>query len=311
MGGQVRAQMGATEWLLLASLSFLWGGSFFFVELALTDFGPLTVVSARVALAAVTLWLVILAAGLAVPRAPATWLAFLCMGLLNNVVPFSLIVWAQTEITGSLASILNATTPLFALIVAHLLTRDEKLTGARLSGVLAGFAGVVVIIGPEALAGAGRNLLAQIAVLCAALSYSLAGVFGRRFRSTPALVTAAGQVTCSSLLIAPFALVIEQPWTLASPSPAAVCALIAVAILSTALAYVLYFRILATAGATNLLLVTFLIPVTALLLGVPILGETVSLSDLAGMALIAAGLAVIDGRPLRMFRRPACQVSAG
>ena len=311
MGGQVRAQMGATEWLLLASLSFLWGGSFFFVELALTDFGPLTVVSARVALAAVTLWLVILAAGLAVPRAPATWLAFLCMGLLNNVVPFSLIVWAQTEITGSLASILNATTPLFALIVAHLLTRDEKLTGARLSGVLAGFAGVVVIIGPEALAGAGRNLLAQIAVLCAALSYSLAGVFGRRFRGTPALVTAAGQVTCSSLLIAPFALVIEQPWTLASPSPAAVCALIAVAILSTALAYVLYFRILATAGATNLLLVTFLIPVTALLLGVPILGETVSLSDLAGMALIAAGLAVIDGRPLRMFRRPACQVSAG
>lgn len=294
--------MGMTEWLLLLSLAGLWGASFFFVEVALDDIPPLTVVLGRVALAAMTLWAIIFVADLAVPRPPATWLAFLCMGALNNMIPFSLIVWAQTELTGSLASVLNATTPLFALIVAHVLTRDERLTGAKLTGVTIGFAGAVIIIGPEALAGAGRDALAQIAVLVAAISYSLAGVFGRRFRGTPPIVTAAGQVTCSSLLIAPFALVVESPWTIASPSLTAVGALLALAVFSTALAYILYFRILATAGATNLLLVTFLIPASAMLLGIPLLGETLGPADIAGMLLIAAGLCVIDGRPLKLAR---------
>lgn len=302
MNRSINVTMGTSEWLMLLSLAALWGGSFFFVEVALEDFGPLTVVLGRVSLAALTLWCVIVVTGTAVPRAPQTWFAFLCMGALNNMIPFSLINWAQTEITGSLASILNATTPLFALIVAHLLTRDEKLTAARFAGVGIGFAGAVIIIGPEALAGTGRGALAQMAVLCAAISYSFAGVFGRRFRGSSPLVTAAGQVTASSLLIAPVALYIEQPWTVSSPAVTAVAALVAVAVLSTALAYILYFQILATAGATNLLLVTFLIPVTAMLLGIPLLGESLSGPDIAGMLVIAAGLGVIDGRPLKWAR---------
>ena len=303
MTASINTSMGALEWALLISLSLLWGGSFFLAEVALTSFGPLTVVLGRVGLAAITLWALIMFKGIPVPRAPTLWLAFLFMGALNNVLPFSLIVWAQTEITGSLASILNATTPLFTVLVAHFLTRDEKLSTVRVSGVAIGFAGTVVIIGPDALFGIGADTLAQLAVLCAAIAYSFAGVFGRRFRGQSPLILAAGQVTGSTLLMIPLALTLERPWTGGDPSMTAAGAVLALAVLSTALAYVLYFRILATAGATNLLLVTFLIPVSAMLLGIPILGETVGVEDLAGMLLVFAGLAVMDGRPLKLLRR--------
>ncbi len=303
MNGYVNKTMGAAEWLLLVCLSILWGGSFFFVEVALESFGPLTVVLGRVGLAAMALWAIIALKGLAVPRSPAVWLALLCMGAINNMIPFSLIVWAQTEITGSLASILNATIPLFTVLVAHAFTRDEKLSAGKISGVATGFIGVVVIIGPDALSGIGANTLAQIAVLCAAISYSFAGVFGRRFSGLSPLVVAAGQVTCSTVLMAPLALALERPWAGAEPGSTAVGALVALAVFSTALAYVLYFRILATAGATNLLLVAFLIPVSAMLLGIPILGETLDAEDFIGMLLIAAGLAAMDGRPANLIRR--------
>ncbi len=303
MNGYVNKTMGAAEWLLLVCLSILWGGSFFFVEVALESFGPLTVVLGRVGLAAMALWAIIALKGLAVPRSPAVWLALLCMGAINNMIPFSLIVWAQTEITGSLASILNATIPLFTVLVAHAFTRDEKLSAGKISGVATGFIGVVVIIGPDALSGIGANTLAQIAVLCAAISYSFAGVFGRRFSGLSPLVVAAGQVTCSTVLMAPLALALERPWAGAEPGSTAVGALVALAVFSTALAYVLYFRILATAGATNLLLVAFLIPVSAMLLGIPILGETLDAEDFIGMLLIAAGLAAMDGRPAKLIRR--------
>ncbi|HSS64251.1 MAG TPA: DMT family transporter [Gammaproteobacteria bacterium] len=314
MQTNINLSMGAVEWLLLGSLSVLWGGSFFFVEVALESFGPLTVVLARVGLAAVTLWTIITLKGLPLPRLPAVWLAFLCMGAINNMIPFSLIVWAQTEITGSLASILNATIPLFTVVVAHVFTRDERLSSARVSGVVIGFLGVVVIIGPDALSGIGADALAQLAVLCAALSYSFAAVFGRRFSGISPLVVATGQVTGSALLMLPLVLVFEQPWAGLSPEASAMGALAALAVFSTALAYVLYFRILATAGATNLLLVAFLIPVSAMLLGIPILGESVRLEDIIGMLLIFAGLAAMDGRPLKLLHRAlsrASGVSAG
>ncbi len=303
MQPDIRLTMGAVEWLLLISLSVLWGGSFFFVEVALESFGPFTVVLARVGLAAATLWSIITLRGLTIPRSPAIWLAFLCMGAINNAIPFSLIVWAQTEITGSLASILNATIPLFTVVVAHLLTRDERMSSERVCGVVIGFLGVVVIIGPDALSGLGANALAQVAVLCAALSYSFAAVFGRRFSGISPLVVATGQVTGSTLLMLPLALVLERPWTGLSPGAGAVTALVALAVFSTALAYILYFRILATAGATNLLLVAFLIPVSAMLLGIPILGESVRVGDIAGMILIFSGLAVMDGRPVKLLLR--------
>ncbi len=314
MQPNVKLSMGAAEWLLLVSLSVLWGGSFFFVEVALTSFGPLTVVLGRVGLAAVTLWAIITLKGLPIPRLPAVWLAFLCMGAINNMIPFSLIVWAQTEITGSLASILNATIPLFTVVVAHIFTRDERLSPRRVSGVVIGFVGVVVIIGPDALSGIGANALAQFAVLCAAISYSFAAVFGRRFSGISPLVVATGQVTGSTLLMLPLVLIFEPPWSGFSPGSGAIGALVALAVFSTALAYILYFRILATAGATNLLLVAFLIPVSAMLLGIPILGESVRLEDIAGMLLIFLGLAAMDGRPLKLLRRAVTRaggVSAG
>lgn len=261
--------MDLTDWSLLVALSILWGGSFFFVGIAVRELPPLTIVAMRVALAALALGGLLRILGLPMPRDRRTWIAFFGMGALNNLLPFCLIVWGQTQISSGVASVLNATTPLFGVLVAHVLTRDEKMTGNRLAGVLVGFAGVAVMIGPTALAGLGNGLLPQLAVLGAALSYSFAGIFGRRFKGmgVSPLVTATGQVTASTLMLVPVALLVERPWTLPMPSAAAWGAVIGIALLSTALAYVIFFRILASAGATNLMLVTFLIPVSAILLG--------------------------------------------
>jgi drug/metabolite transporter (DMT)-like permease len=288
--------MGSTEWLLLVALSVLWGGTFFFVEVALRELPPLVIVLGRVGMAAIALNILVVASGRRMPTTALAWRQFMTMGLLNNAIPFSLIFWGQTQITGGLAAILNATTPLFTAVLAHALTRDEKLTPGRLAGVVLGLAGVAVMIGVDALAGLGSFILAQVAVIGAAVSYSFAGIYGRRFKGTPPVVTAAGQVTCSSALMLPLVIVVEQPWTLAPPSWATWSAVVGLALLSTALAYIIFFRILAVAGATNLLLVTLLIPVSAILLGALFLGEQVELQEIAGMALIAAGLAFIDGR---------------
>jgi drug/metabolite transporter (DMT)-like permease len=189
------------------------------------------------------------------------------------------------------------------VLLVHLLTRDERLTPGRLAGVLAGFTGVVLMIGPAALGAFGGAVLAQLACLAAALSYALAGIFGRRLRAQPPLVAAAGQVTMSTLLILPLALIVDRPWTLALPGPATWGALLGIALLSTALAYVIYFRILARAGATNLLLVTFLIPIGALVLGTTLLRERLAPGEALGMALIALGLAAIDRRPAAWLAR--------
>jgi len=302
--GGIRLNMGLGDWTLLIVLSLLWGGSFFFIEGALAALPPFTLVLLRVSLAAAALHLFLRIRGLGMPAGRLVWAAFFGMGLLNNAIPFSLIVWGQTQIASGLAAILNATTPLFTVLVAHAATRDERLTGGRLAGVVIGFAGVAVMIGPGALAGLGDDLLAQLACLAAALSYAFAGVFGRRFArlGVKPVQTAAGQVTASSLLLLPLALLVDRPWALPLPGPEVWAAVAALALLSTALAYILYFRILATSGATNLLLVTLLIPVTAILLGVAILGERLAAEHIAGMALIALGLAAIDGRPARAAR---------
>ncbi|MDX1575027.1 MAG: DMT family transporter [Kiloniellales bacterium] len=295
--------MGPGQWAQLIALSLLWGGSFFFAEVALEALPPLTVVLARVALGALALLAVVRVAGLRLPREVQIWRAFFVMGALNNLIPFSLIVWGQTAITGGLAAILNATTPLFTVVLAHWLTRDEHMTPAKLAGVAIGFLGVAVMIGPAALGSLGLAVLAQIAVLGAAVSYAFAGIYGRRFRDTPPLITAAGQVTASTLLLCPLALAVDRPWALAMPGPTALAALLGLGLLSTAAAYVIYFRILARSGATNLLLVTFLIPVSAILLGALILDERLTVLQLAGMGLIALGLAAIDGRMLRRLLR--------
>ncbi len=294
--------MGARDWLLLLVLSVLWGGSFFFVEVALAELGPLTVVTGRVGLAATALIGLVYLGGGRMPLAPRLWGAILVMGALNNLIPFSLIAWGQVHIDSGLASILNATTPLFTVVLAHFLTAEERLTAGRLAGVLLGLGGVAVLIGPQALAGLGLAGLGQVAVLGAALSYAFAGIFGRRFKELPPSVAAAGMLSATTVMILPLALVVERPWSL-SPSSVTWGAMLGLALLSTAVAYQIYFRILASAGATNLLLVTFLIPVSALLLGVLVLGERPQWTAFAGMALIFAGLAAVDGRLLARLRR--------
>ena len=303
--GVVNTKMEPFEWLLLLVLSVLWGGSFFFIGVAVKVLPPLTIVALRVGLAAVTLNLIVRATGLRMPKEWLYWKAFLSMGLLNNLIPFCLIVWGQMHIASGLASIFNATTPLFTVIVAHIFTKDEKMSGGRGVGILVGFVGVAVIIGLDSLGGLGANVLAQFAILGAALSYSFAGVYGRRFKGMgiAPLVTATGQVTASTLLLVPLTLVVDQPWTLAMPGLGVWAALAGLALVSTALAYIIYFRLLATAGATNLLLVTFLIPVSAILLGVVFLGESLAGKDFIGMGLICLGLAAIDGRIFCFFQR--------
>lgn len=295
--------MTSSEWTMMLVLSVLWGATFFFVEIGLRDLPPLTLVLARVFIAAAALHLFILARGERIPADPKLWMAFAAMGLMNNFLPFSLIFWGQTHIGSGLAAILNATTPLWAVLLAHWLTRDERLTGGRLAGVLLGIAGVAVLIGVDALGGIGVALLAQLAIILAALSYAFAGIFGRRFKGVKSTHTAAGQLTCTSMFMLPVAAYHDVFWELPVPQTGTILAVLALALVSTALAYILYFRILATAGATNLLLVTFLIPVSAIFLGVGVLGETLEVNQIAGMVLIGLGLAAIDGRPLAAAKR--------
>jgi drug/metabolite transporter (DMT)-like permease len=303
--------MGATEWLLLIALSVLWGGSFFFNAVVLEDLPPFTVVFARVAIAAVALWLLIALGRQKPVLNPRLWLAFLAMGALNNVIPFTLIVWGQTRIGSGLASILNATTPLFTVVLAHWLTRDERMTPARLIGVVCGLLGVAVMIGASALAQLGLEVIAQLAVIGAAISYAFVGIFGRRFKTTPPMVTAAGQLSGSAIMMLPLVLIADKPWNLATPAPQTWAAVLGLSLLSTALAYIIYFRLLARAGATNLMLVTFLIPVSALLLAITVLGEVLQARQLTGMLLIGLGLAAIDGRILTaclaVFDRRQCR----
>ena len=294
--------MNLRTWLMLLALAVLWGGSFFFNGVAVRELPSFTLVWLRVAVAALALLAIMRALGQRMPGAGRVWAAFFGMGLLNNVLPFVLIVWGQHRIASGLASILNATTPLFTVLAAHVLTTDERLTRLKAVGVVAGFAGAAVMIGADVWGGMGDNALAQLACLAGALSYGLAGIFGRRFRRlgvTP-IATAAGQVCASTVLLLPLMLVVDRPWAGAMPHAATWAAVLGVGLLSTALAYVLYFRILTAAGPTNLLLVTFLIPVSAILLGVLVLGETLLPRHVAGMALIGVGLVCIDGRLLRL-----------
>jgi drug/metabolite transporter (DMT)-like permease len=295
--------MDARQWLLLIALSLLWGGAFVFIEIGVEALPPLTLVFGRVGLGALGLYLLLRLRGLRLPADLATWRDFFLLGLLNNALPFTLIAWGQLTITGGLASILNATTPLFTVLLAHVMTRDERLTGGKVAGVLLGLTGVAVLVGGGALAGLGGEVLAQLAVLGAAASYALAGIFGRRFRDQPPLVTATGMVIASTVLLAPVVLLVDRPWTLAAPGATAWGAVVGLALLCTVLAYLIYFRLLATAGATNVLLVTFLIPVSAVLLGALLLGERLTAEQVVGMGLIGLGLGAVDGRMFRLLSR--------
>lgn len=291
----------------LGLLALVWGAIFLFIALALREMSPLWLVVWRVIPAAAALWLYVLWRGLAVPRAPRVWFAFLVMGALNNAVPFALISWGQTAVESGLASILNGATAFFGILAAAALLPDERLTGRRLGGVLLGVAGVAVIVGPEALTGFDPRALGQLAILGATLSYALAGVWARRRMAgvSPA-VAAAGMLTGSSLLAPPLAFALEGAPALPG-LPLTFAALLYISLVGTAGAYLLYYRVLAAAGSGNLMLVTILMPPISVGLGALVLGERLAPGVFLGAAMILAGLALIDGRIFRLLagRRPA------
>ncbi len=297
-------QMNAKDWSLLAFLALLWGASFTTIQLVVDELPPFTVVCLRVWLASAGLLLFMKVRGIPLPTdngkegGTPVWRALAILGLINNAVPFCLIVWSQTQITSGVASILNATMPLFTVFVAHFFTVDEKLTPRRLAGVTIGFIGVASIIGPESIAGFTGTLAGQIAMLGAAFSYAVGIVIGRRFAvfGLKPVQLAFGQVTTAGLWLLPVVLLVDQPFSLPMPSITALAALLSLALVSTAFAYLIYFRLVADAGATNASLVTLLVPVVATSLGILFLGESLKASHGIGLALIALGLMVLDGR---------------
>ena len=295
--------MGGTEWLLVLALAVLWGGSFFFFKILVAELPPFTIVLGRVFVAALALHTVRIVTRRSLPTSPAVWRDIFILATLNNVIPFSLIAYGEARITSGLAAILNAATPIFTLLVAHFATHDDRFDTGRLLAVVLGFGGVLVLVGPSAMHDlGGPSVVGQLACLGAAVSYGFAGVWGRRFKAVPPLSLAASQVTASTVVLIPLALLFDHPWTLPMPSPTAWSALVALALLSTALAYFTYFALLRRAGATNAAIVTFLLPVTALLLGLVVLHEQIEPRAYLGMALIGLGLAALDGRPLAWLR---------
>lgn len=295
--------MSGSEWAMLLFLSVLWGGSFFFMAVAVKGLPVMTIVLLRVGLAALVLNTMLLAVGQRLPSGARYWKAFFSMAFLNNAVPFVLIVWGTAHIASGLASILNASAPLWALVVVHFLTHDEKMTRPRVIGVAVGFAGIIYMVGTDALSELGTEVLAQLAVLGSALCYALGSALGRRLQhlEMKPLVFAGGQFTAATALMLPATLFVDRPWLLEMPGWEVTGAVAGLAVLSTAVAYIIYFRVLSSAGAVNILLVTFLVPVTAILLGALILGERLAPSHFAGMALIGVGLSIIDGRLWRLL----------
>jgi drug/metabolite transporter (DMT)-like permease len=293
--------MKKTDWLMLGGLGVLWGGAFIFNGIALADWPTLTVVAARTGIAALVLWIVMAVTRRRLPLTARNAGRFLIMGLLNNVIPFSLIVWAQTSITAGTASILNATTPLFTIIAAHWLTNNEKLNARRLVGVIIGIAGVVILVGKNTV-GDGGTLLHKFAVLGAGLSYSMAGIYGKRFKADglDPIVVSTGQLTASFAVLLPLSLLVDRVWTLPPPGGDTILALLGLATMSTALAYILYFRLLGRAGAGNTLLVTMIIPFVAVFLGTIVFGDKIEGRQLTALGILIVGLLVIDGR---LFRR--------
>ena len=308
----INRRMSTTDWSILGILSMLWGGSFFFLALALKGLPPFTIVLGRVGFAALLLSVYMRIIGKALPTGRTVWASFFVVAFFANALPFVMFAYGQQSITSGLASILNATTPLWGVLIAHFFTRDERATPGKVAGVMLGIAGVVVMTGSDALSGLGGNVMGQAACLVATLAYAIAGVYSRRFKSmgiTP-LAVSTGQLTAAALLVLPLAVVFEQPWALPVPPTSAIWGMVGLVVLSTTFAYVLFFRLIETAGASNTLLVTFLIPVTAILLSVFVLGEGIESRHFAGMLLIALGLAAIDGRLFAKFRTDSAERAA-
>jgi drug/metabolite transporter (DMT)-like permease len=287
--------MSPRNLVILLVLSLIWGASFLFIKVAVATIPPLCVAFGRTSLAAVLLYLVLRTRGLRMPGRSPVWGTFLLMGFFNGAVPYTLITWAEIHIDSGLAAILNALMPLFTVLLAHLFTGDERLNWQKVVGIFLGFCGVVALIGPAALNGLGKDVLAQLAVMVAALCYAIAIIYGRRLKEITPLVSATGQLCCAAFLTLPMILVFDAPWTL-SPSFISAAALTCLSLLGTALAYLLYYYLLPRIGSTNLSLVTYLIPITGVFWGALLLGERLHWSAFLALGLILAGIAGVNNR---------------
>lgn len=290
------------DWALLIVLATLWGGSYFFGKVAVEDIGPMTVVLGRVVIAGVILYALMRLRRIPVPRSRDTWRQYLVMGALNSALPYTLIFWGETRIASGLAAILTAAVPIFTVIVAHFWTTDERLSPAKVLGIGLGMAGVIVIMRDDLHDLTGGSGIAKLAIVGATISYAISGTFGRRLKGRDPIELAWGQMVTATVLMIPMVLIVDRPWATAEWHLDAVLSVLALAVLSTAVAYLIFFRVLASIGATNTSLVTFLIPVSSLVLGAAFLDEPFVAVQLIGMALIVAGMAVIDGRLARRLR---------
>nr|WP_315811117.1 DMT family transporter [Bradyrhizobium sp. SZCCHNR2028] len=301
-------RMDTRDWSLLGLLSLLWSGSFIFNGLALKELPPLTLVLLRIVLAAAILLPLLRLRGLGFPKGVAGWRPFFAVALFNNVVPFCLIVIGQTFITSGLAAVLNATTPLFTIVVMAA-AGEERLSARRAAGLVVGFVGVVILRGGPGLDGSGGGY-GFLFGLGASLSYGIAALLVRRHLAhSPPLATATFQLSASSVMMLAIAAVVDQPWRPPIPGLQTWLAVIGLAVLSTAFAYIVFFQILRRSGATNVTLVTLLIPLTTILLGSLVLGESISLREIGGALVIGSALLVIDGRIFSVIRpspRPSC-----
>ncbi len=298
----VRLTMTGADWSRLLLLGLVWGGSFFFARIAVAQMHPLVLVFWRVAIAATALHVYLRIAGLSFALALPRWRLLTLLALMNNVVPFSLIFLGQTQLGAGLASVLNATTPFWTLIIANAVTRDEKLSWNKIVGVLLGIAGTAVMVGPALLTGLGAPAWAKVALIGASVSYAVSLMIARRLSAIPPPIIATAQLTASSVLMLPVAVLGFGPAAMAAGGPVTWAAVAALALVSTAFAYLLYFRLVAEAGATNASLVTLVVPVSAILLGIAFLGEHLDALEVLGIAIIACGLLAMDGRMLARWR---------
>lgn len=316
--------MSLRQWLWLGLLASFWGSAFISMEIALPTFSPVAIVSSRMVVAAIVLNGVLLSQGKHWPKKPALWLQCAGLSLLGNLMPFGLIVWAQQYISASLAAILIAASPIFTVVLAVFLV-GERLTLPRLLGVLLGFGGVALLIGPSVLRGFSLQGAGELAILGAAMSYALAGFWGRRFKAIPVQLLSTITVTMGALIMVALllglsmvshidmaTLLLTQPladngwvgnWRAEDGPWLSVLATISLGVFSTALAYLIYYRLLAEVGVVKTSLVSFLVPFSALILGVTFLGERLDAVAISGMVLILSGLAVLDGRLLSRLRK--------
>ena len=290
-------------WVLLGLLGLSWGGSFLSIRISLNEIGFLTSVAHRTGWAMCLLWLYVWLRGIPIPRSREVWIGFLGMGLLNNAIPFSLMAWGQLTVESGLTSIFNAATAIFGVVLASLFFADETLSPRKLLGVIIGFCGVATAIGIQHLMSFDPRSLAQLAIVAGTISYAFAGIWARkRLSGLPPEVAAAGMLTGATIIMLPAAWIIEGPISL-SLEPITWLAIGYFVMIATALAYLLYYRILALVGSGNLMLVTLLVPPIAIVLGAVVLGETLHPRAYLGFGLLTVGLFILDGRAVDAFRR--------